>query len=88
MRRQRLALASSVVATLALLAGCAPQRDVAWYRAHGAARARTLAACRNNMARQASAPCANALRADAEAMSQAAWTVEAPRSRLKNPGKL
>ena len=84
-----LARESSTVAALAVLAACAPRpHDVAWYRAHADARAQALADCRNDQARQPSTACASALRADAEAVSQAAWSFAPPHSRLKNPGKL
>lgn len=74
------------------LASCSapePSRDVAFYRDHATERAAEMAKCRNNPGQLEKTPnCLNALRADADAVSEKAWKIPKTPSRVRNPGQL
>ena len=74
------------------LAACSPgetPHDVAYYRDHADDRAAQMAKCRNDPGNLGKTPnCLNALRADADAASEKAWTLPKTESRVRDPGKL
>jgi hypothetical protein len=76
----------------AALAACSPtttSHDKAYYAAHAADRAATLAACQNDPGRRAATPdCVNAQAADADAHAQHFYDTPTPAARVDQPGKL
>lgn len=76
-------------AALAACSPTAPSHDKAWYAAHAADRASTLAACQNDPGRLAATPgCVNAQAADADAHAQHFYDTPTPAARVDQPGKL
>jgi hypothetical protein len=87
----RLLIAAVSLLGLAL-AACSPPEpghDVAFYKDHARERATQLATCGNDPGRLEKSPnCINALRADADAASEKAWSTPKTPSRVRNPDQL